>query len=246
MWVKFRSHLLRQCETWVWFWRQLQNGYANHKLAKTPPIISTTPGSHEYDYTCIYYKPDWLLQQFDEWTASEYHQETLAYTKHSCQIGFQSDEIFPHNSCTRYASLASNQIPDLIQNTIGRLQRTSWQGAYLHPRNDHPSKSKRYSIRSNEERVLKVPKFMHDTFGERACAVYGPLAWDCLPKEIRFCNGIEAFKRNRKTHLFVKFVNDSTLAIWFWGIIVKLFAQFVALYKPGKPKPLVSTVDRYF
>ena len=65
-----------------------------------------------------------------------------------------------------------------------------------------PSKSKRYSIRSNEERVLKV----------------------------------EAFKRNLMTHLFVKFVNESTLAIWFWRINVKrprmLCAQFVALYKP--------------
>ena len=76
-----------------------------------------------------------------------------------------------------------------------------------------PSKSKRYSIRSNEERVLKVPKFKHDTFGKRAFAVYGPLAWNCLPKEIRLCDEIEAFKRNLKTHLFVKFVNESTLAI---------------------------------
>ena len=104
-----------------------------------------------------------------------------------------------------------------------------------------PSKSKRYSIRSNEERVLKVPKFKHDTFGKRAFAVYGPLAWNCLPKEIRLCDEIEAFKRNLKTHLFVKFVNESTLAIWFWRIIVKrprmLSAQFVALYKPCKPKP---------
>ena len=102
-----------------------------------------------------------------------------------------------------------------------------------------PSKSKRYSIRSNEERVLKVPKCKHDTFGKRAFAVYGPLAWNCLSKEIRLCDEIEAFKP--KTHLFVKFVNESTLAIWFWRIIVKrprmLSAQFVALYKPCKPKP---------
>ena len=67
------------------------------------------------------------------------------------------------------------------------------------------------------------------------------LAWNCLPKEIRLCDEIEAFKRNLKTHLFVKFVNESTLAVWFWRIIVKrprmLSAQFVALYKPCKPKP---------
>ena len=89
-----------------------------------------------------------------------------------------------------------------------------------------PSKSKRYSIRSIEERVLKVPKFKHDTFGKRAFAVYGPLAWNCLPKEIRLRDEI---------------VNESTLAIWFWRIIVKRprmsSAQFVALYKPCKPKP---------
>ena len=40
-----------------------------------------------------------------------------------------------------------------------------------------PSKNKRKSIRSNEECALKVPKFKHDTFGKRAFAVYGPLAW---------------------------------------------------------------------
>ena len=56
------------------------------------------------------------------------------------------------------------------------------------------SKSKRYSVRSNEERVLKVPKFKHDTSDKRAFAVYGPLAWNCLQKEIRLCDEIEAFK----------------------------------------------------
>ena len=97
--------------------------------------------------------------------------------------------------------------------TLDRLQRASWQGTCLHTRNDPQSKSKRYSIRSNEKRVLKIPKFKHDTFGKRAFAVYGPLAWNCLPKEIRLCDEIEAFKRNLKTHLFVKFINEPTLAI---------------------------------
>ena len=70
----------------------------------------------------------------------------------------------------------------------------------------------RYSIRSNEEHVLKVPKFKHDTFGNRAFTVNGPL--ECLPKDIRLCDEIEAFKRNLKTHFFFfKFVNESTLAI---------------------------------
>ena len=80
--------------------------------------------------------------------------------------------------------------------------------------------------------------------------VYGHLAWNCLPKEIRLCDEIEAFKRNLKTHLFVKFMNESTLAIWFWRIIVKrprmLFAQFVALYKPCKPKSKPRMTSSYW
>ena len=74
---------------------------------------------------------------------------------------------------------------------------------------------------------------------------------ELLAKEIRLCDEIEAFKRNLKTHLFVKFVNDSTLAIWFWRIIAKhprmLFAQFVVLYKPCKPKlKPKNTVRKWF
>ena len=73
-------------------------------------------------------------------------------------------------------------------------------------------------MRCNEEPVLKVPKFKHDTFCKHEFAVYGPLACDCLPKEIRLCDEIEIFKPNLKTHLFVKFVNEFALAIWFWSI----------------------------
>ena len=76
-----------------------------------------------------------------------------------------------------------------------------------------PSKSRWYSIRSNEACVVTVPKFKHDTFSKRAFAVWGPLAWNCLPKVSRLCDEIEAFKRTIKTRLFVKLVNESTLAI---------------------------------
>ena len=57
-----------------------------------------------------------------------------------------------------------------------------------------PSKCKRYSITSNEERVLKVPKFKHETFGKCVFAVYGPLAWNSLPKEIKLCDEVKTFK----------------------------------------------------
>ena len=61
-------------------------------------------------------------------------------------------------------------------------------------------------MRSNEACVLKVPRFKHDTFCKQAFIVCGPLAWNCLPKENRLCDDIEAFKQSLKTHLFAKFV----------------------------------------
>ena len=51
------------------------------------------------------------------------------------------------------------------------------------------------------------------------------------------CDEIEAFKPNIKTHLFVKFVNESTLSIWFCRIIVKSPRMFVALFKPNLNPP---------
>ena len=87
--------------------------------------------------SCICHKPDWLLQQFDEWTSRQ-SQETPACAKHSCQTSFHSEEIWSHNSPRiRYASLASGQISFFIQNIVDHLQRTSGQGTLQHPRNDH-------------------------------------------------------------------------------------------------------------
>ena len=87
------------------------------------------------------------------------------------------------------------KITDWIQNAIERLQKTSWQGTYLYPIN--------YQSIKKQKIFHKIPKYKHDTFGEGAFAVCGPLALGCLPKEIRLCDETEAFKRNLKTHLFV-------------------------------------------
>ena len=143
--------------------------------AKTPTIISTTSGeflSQEATctITCIYYKPDWLLQQF-----------------------------------------ASSQIPDWIHNTVDRLQRTSWQGTYLHPRNDHPIKKQKifYNI---QWRTCPEGSKIQAWYFRQACicsVCMGLWHGIALPKEIRLCDEIEAFKRNLKTHLFVKLVNES-------------------------------------
>ena len=68
-------------------------------------------------------------------------------------------------------------------------------------------------MRSNHACVLKVPKFKHDTFGKRAFAVCGHLAWNSLPTEIRLCYEIEKFKQALKTKVFTKFVNEPNILV---------------------------------
>ena len=97
------------------------NRYRKYHYADNT-VVRSSSLHNAISYT-DYYKPDWLLQQFDEWTTRESHQETPACAKHSCQTSFQSEEIWSHNSCTRYPSLASSHIPDWDQNTVDRLQR---------------------------------------------------------------------------------------------------------------------------
>ena len=94
-----------------------------------------------------------------------------------------------------------------------------------------PSKIKRYSMRSSDECLLRVPKIKHSTFGGRTFAVCGPRAWSSLPSELRKCEEIYAFKRSLKTHLFVKFVNESYLVICKHVKRPRMLsAQLVALY----------------
>ena len=68
--------------------------------------------------------------------------------------------------------------------------------------------STRYSLRSNYACVLMVPKFHCDTFGKRAFAVAGPMLWNSLPQTIRSCDDVDSFKRDLKTYLFTKFINE--------------------------------------
>ena len=98
----------------------------------------------------------------------------------------------------------------------------------------------KHSMSANEACVLKVPKFKHGTFCKHAFTVCGPLAWNCLPKVIRLCDEIEAFKWTLKTHLFIKFVKWVYSCNLNWIIFVKpprmFHTQFVVLYRPCKPQ----------
>ena len=61
-----------------------------------------------------------------------------------------------------------------------------------------------YSLRSNEQNLLIVPKTMRKTFGDRAFAKAGPFLWNELPADIREASTVETFKSRLKTFLFKK------------------------------------------
>ena len=61
-----------------------------------------------------------------------------------------------------------------------------------------------YSLRSNEQNLLIVPKTMRKTFGDRAFAKAGPFLWNELPANIREASTVETFKSRLKTFLFKK------------------------------------------
>ena len=58
-----------------------------------------------------------------------------------------------------------------------------------------------YSLRSNEQNLLIVPKTTRKTFGDRAFAKAGPFLWNELPADIREASTVETFKSRLKTFL---------------------------------------------
>ena len=125
------------------------------------------PGSHVHDYTCIYYRPDWLLQQFDEWTTRESHQETRRVQNTAARLVFNLRKY----DCITPALVTLHWLPVKYRIEFKTLlivfKGIHGKAPTYAQEMITPSKSKRYSKRSNEERVLKVPKFKHDTFGTR-------------------------------------------------------------------------------
>ena len=112
-------------QSWGWWFETPSCSLWRHDNIHQRYLKIPESGSRVYPYMCIYHRSDWLLQQFEEWTSRESHRETPACAKHSCQINFQSETVKSHNPCARQALLASGQIPDWIQNTVDRLQKTS-------------------------------------------------------------------------------------------------------------------------
>ena len=62
----------------------------------------------------------------------------------------------------------------------------------------------RYSLRSDCQDLLAVPRTMFKTLGDRAFAKAGPSLWNELPVDIRRAASVETFKSQLKTFLFRK------------------------------------------
>ena len=66
---------------------------------------------------------------------------------------------------------------------------------------------RRYSLRSDSETLLVIPKVTRKTFGDRAFFHAGPTVWNALPSSLRNCVNIDSFKVQLKTYLFKKAFN---------------------------------------
>ena len=64
-----------------------------------------------------------------------------------------------------------------------------------------------YSLRSDSETLLVIPKVTRKTFGDRAFFHAGPTLWNGLPSSLRNCRNIDSFKVHLKTYLFMKAFN---------------------------------------
>ena len=57
-------------------------------------------------------------------------------------------------------------------------------------------------LRSQDSRLLIVPKSNLKTFGDRAFTVSGPIIWNSLPLSLRTAGSVAIFKKHLKTFLF--------------------------------------------
>ena len=58
------------------------------------------------------------------------------------------------------------------------------------------------SLRSSNERLLKVPKRTLKTVGERSFSFLAPTVWNSLPASVRNQSNLAEFKSTLKTHFF--------------------------------------------
>ena len=57
-------------------------------------------------------------------------------------------------------------------------------------------------LRSSSKNILKVPKSISKSYGDRAFQVAAPKLWNKLPDEIKLSSSLNEFKSKLKTFLF--------------------------------------------
>lgn len=60
------------------------------------------------------------------------------------------------------------------------------------------------TLRSSSSLLLKIPKSMKKSYGDRAFRIAAPHLWNKLPQKIRECKSLHSFKNNLKHHLFTR------------------------------------------
>jgi hypothetical protein len=68
--------------------------------------------------------------------------------------------------------------------------------------------SDRWTLRSDGQGLLYIPKTNCKTLADRAFAHAAPQLWNSLPLDVRNCENISAFKKRLKTFLFNKAYNS--------------------------------------
>ena len=59
-------------------------------------------------------------------------------------------------------------------------------------------------LRSSNMKLLKVPKSITKSYGDRRFSVADPKYWNLLPKDIRLSPSLDIFKSKLKTFLFTE------------------------------------------
>ena len=65
----------------------------------------------------------------------------------------------------------------------------------------------RWTLRSDDQGLLHIPKTNCKTLGDRSFAYVAPQLWNSLPLNVRNCDSISVFKKRLKTFLFRKAFN---------------------------------------
>ena len=96
----------------------------------------------------------------------------------------------------RFKHALTTNLQHLLFDTDGSLPQ------YLSSRLDvyQPSRS----LRSSNDRLLRVPRWKLKSFGYRSFSYQGPVVWNSLPTDFKLSSSLSSFKSRLKTHLFMK------------------------------------------